>query len=1060
MVYLLNIKILFKFESQYKIMKNYLISITLFITLIYPNFSFSEKKNVGNSFDSIVHEIGEWRNIGPFRGGRSTASTGITGDNQTYFMGTTGGGLWKTSDAGISWNNVSDGYFNTGSVGAVSVSESDNNIVIVGMGESPVRGVMTSSGDGVYKSVDGGNTWEHLGLEKTKHISQIIIHPNDPDIIYTAAQGSPYKGTNERGVYKTTDGGVTWEKVLYIDKMSGANDLAMDYNNPRVLYASFWDHQRLPWYVRSGGNGSGIWKTIDGGENWKKLTIGLPKKVMGKIGVTVSRANPNLVYAIIESDEGGLYRSEDAGESWVLVNEDRVLRARSWYYMHIYADPSDENVVYVLNAPMMKSIDKGKTFTNIPVPHGDNHHLWINPKNSDIMINSNDGGSNISFNGGKSWSTQKNQPTAQFYRVNVDNRFPYWVYGGQQDNSTVAIKSSSFSNGISWKDWIAGVGGCETAYVAFDPDNPVLMYAGCYQGIITEYNAALDNNKNIMAYPEMGLGEPSDEQKYRFNWNAPILVSMHDSDVIYHAANKLLKTSDRGVTWKEISPDLTRNKRENMGPGGGPITNEGAGGEIYHTIYYVAESPHNKDVIYAGADDGLLHITMDGGKTWKNISPKMEEGMINSIEVSPHDPATVFIAFNRYKFDDFKPYVLKSDDFGNTWEVFNEGIEENSFVRVVREDKVKKGVLYAGTERGIYLSLNGGNNWTKWQRNLPIVPITDLKVHNNDLVVATQGRSFWIFDDLTPIHEIGMNSKSKNVHLFDVEDSYDILYSAMRRQGPLGKNPYYGIEFKYFIREINEEDSIELRVEVLDVDDNIIRTFSSNETLKSRKININVGYNNIKWDGDVEGFVPPVGVMTPRGSDGYMKSYSVMPGSYSVRFTYGDYTKTSEFKIHSDPRHELSSELIKNKESLLKNIHNDIDDIYSSLEKLQSAREQILDLQSRFSSEDNYSDIYELSKETIKVINGVESSLISPKQKTFQDVINFRNQLDAQFFDLLSKVDRNVPPVTNGELERFEDLHKKWMDIKSDYDKVISSVDRINKLIIEKSVPFISGGDN
>ena len=1041
-------------------MKNNLILITLLITLIYPDISFSKKKKVNYSLDSLVHEIGEWRNIGPFRGGRSTASTGITTDNQTYFMGTTGGGLWKTTDAGLSWDNVSDGYFNTGSVGAVSVSESDNNIVVVGMGESPVRGVMTSSGDGVYKSIDGGNTWEHLGLEKTKHISQIIIHPNNPDIMYTAAQGSPYDGTTERGIYKTTDGGATWEKVLFVDKMSGANDLAMDYNNPRVLYASFWDHQRLPWYVRSGGNGSGIWKTTDGGENWKKLTEGLPKKVMGKIGVTVSRANPNLVYAIIESDEGGLYRSEDAGDSWVLVNEDRVLRARSWYYMHIFADPSDENIVYVLNAPMMKSIDKGKTFTNIQVPHGDNHHLWINPNDSDIMINSNDGGSNISFNGGKSWSTQKNQPTAQFYRVNVDNRFPYWVYGGQQDNSTVAIKSSSFSNGISWKDWIAGVGGCETAYVAFDPDNPVLMYAGCYQGIITEYNAVLDNNKNIMAYPEMGLGEPSDEQKYRFNWNAPILVSMHDSDVIYHAANKLLKTSDRGVTWKEISPDLTRNKRENMGPGGGPITNEGAGGEIYHTIYYVAESPHDKDVIYAGADDGLLHITMDGGKSWKNITPEMEEGMINSIEVSPHDPATVFIAFNRYKFDDFKPYVLKSDDFGNTWEVFNEGIEENSFVRVVREDKVKKGLLYAGTERGIYLSMNGGENWTKWQRNLPVVPITDLKVHNNDLVVATQGRSFWIFDDLTPIHEIGRDSKSKNVHLFDVEDSYDVLYSAMRRQGPLGKNPYYGTEFKYFIREINEEDSLELRVEVLDVDNNIIRTFSSNETLKSRKININVGYNNIKWDGDVEGFVPPVGVMTPRGSDGYMKSYSVMPGSYSVRFTYGDYTKTSKFKIHSDPRHELSSELIENKESLLKNIHNDIDDIYSSLERLQSAREQILDLQSRFSSEDNYSDINELSKETIKVINGVESSLISPKQKTFQDVINFRNQLDAQFFDLLSKVDRNIPPVTNGELERFEDLHKKWMAIKSDYDKVITSVDRINKLLIEKSVPFISGGGN
>ena len=435
-----------------------------------------------------------------------------------------------------------------------------------------------------------------------------------------------------------------------------------------------------------------------------------------------SRANPKLLYAIIESDEGGLYKSQDGGESWRLVNDERVLRARSWYYMHIYADPSDENIVYVLNAPMMKSVDGGKTFTNIPVPHGDNHYLWINPDNSDIMINSNDGGANISFNGGKSWSTQKNQPTSQFYRVNVDNRFPYWVYGGQQDNSSVAIKSSTFSNGISWKDWIAGVGGCETAYVAFDKNNPVLMYAGCYQGIITEYNLNLDNSKNIMAYPAMGLGEPSDEQKYRFNWNAPIIVSMHNPDVIYHAANKLLRTNDRGITWEEISPDLTKNKKENLGPGGGPITNEGAGGEVYHTIYYVAESPHDKDIIYSGADDGLVHITMDGGKNWSNITPDLEEGMINSIDISPHDPATVYIAFNRYKFDDFKPYVLKSTNYGKTWKVYNNGIEKNSFVRVVREDNVKKGLLYAGTERGIYISIDGGENWTKWQRNLPIVP--------------------------------------------------------------------------------------------------------------------------------------------------------------------------------------------------------------------------------------------------------------------------------------------------------------------------------------------------
>ena len=495
-----------------------------------------DKKTV----DSLVFDIGEWRNIGPFRGGRSTAATGITGDDQVYYMGTTGGGVWKTEDAGLSWRNISDGYFKTGSVGAVSVSESDNNIVVVGMGESPVRGVMTSSGDGVYKSSDAGDTWEHIGLDGTKHISQVRIHPSDPDIIYVSAQGSPYASTDERGVYRTVDGGKNWERVLFVDSSSGANDLAIDYTNPRILYASFWDHQRLPWYVRSGGKGSGIWKSVDGGDTWKKLTEGLPSTVMGKIGVTVSRANPKLVYAIIESDEGGLYRSDDGGNSWRLINDERVLRARSWYYMHIYADPSDENIVYVLNAPMMKSIDGGKTFTNIPVPHGDNHYLWINPSNSEVMINSNDGGANISFNSGRSWSTQKIQPTAQFYRVNVDNRFPYWVYGGQQDNSSVAIKSSTFSNGISWKDWIAGVGGCETAYVAFDPDNPVLMYAGCYQGIINEYNLELDNTKDIMAYPSMGLGEPSDEQKYRFNWNAPILVSMHDPNVIFHAANKLL----------------------------------------------------------------------------------------------------------------------------------------------------------------------------------------------------------------------------------------------------------------------------------------------------------------------------------------------------------------------------------------------------------------------------------------------------------------------------------------------------------------------------------------
>ena len=1007
--------------------------------------------------DSIIFEVGNWRDIGPFRGGRSTASTGITGDDQVYYMGTTGGGLWKTEDAGISWQNISDGFFNTSSVGAVAVSESDNNIVLVGMGESPVRGVMTSSGDGVYKSVDGGDTWTHLGLENTKHISQVRIHPSDSDIIYVSAQGSPYAGTEDRGIYRTYDGGKNWEKVLYVDANSGAVDLAMDYNNPRILYASFWDHQRLPWYVRSGGEGSGIWKSTDGGDTWKKLNQGLPKSVMGKIGVTVSRASPKLVYAIIESEEGGLYRSDDAGESWRLVNDDRVLRARSWYYMHIYADPSDENVVYVLNAPMMKSIDGGKTFVNIPVPHGDNHYLWINPKDSDIMINSNDGGSNISFNGGKSWSTQKNQPTSQFYRVNVDNRFPYWVYGGQQDNSSVAIKSSSFSNGISWKDWIAGVGGCETAYVAFDKNNPVLMYAGCYQGIITEYSLDLDNTKDIMAYPSMGLGEPSDEQKYRFNWNAPILVSEHDPNTIYHAANKLLRTSDRGISWEEISPDLTKNNKGNLGPGGGPITNEGAGGEVYHTIYYIAESPHNKEVIYTGADDGLIHITKDGGKNWVDITPDIQEGLINSIEVSPHDPATVYIAFNRYKFDDFRPYILKSIDYGNTWSVHNSGIEENSFVRVVREDKVKEGLLYAGTERGIYLSVDGGSNWSKWQRNLPIVPITDLVVHQNDLVVSTQGRGFWIFDDLTPLHEISDNLKSENVHMFDVEDNHKVLYSAMRRQGPLGKNPYYGTEIKYFIRDYDPADSLVMSIEIRDEEGSLVRSFSSSSEYISKKIDLKQGYSSLRWGGDVEGFVPPKGVMTPRGSDGYIQSFNVTPGKYNVTFTYGDYSKSSEFNILPDPRSSVTDNNYNAKDNLLNKIHEDIKSIYESLDRMQDVRSQLNDLNERLQT--GYEDIKNLSEETISLVDKVESQLISPKQKTFQDVINFRNQLDTQFLDLLNTVNGNIPPLTEGELERFDDLHLNWLTVKKTYDEVLDNVKSINNLIIENSVPFISKGE-
>ena len=691
--------------------------------------------------DSLFQAM-KWRNVGPFRGGRSTTVCGVVGHPDLYYMGTVGGGLWRTENGGKVWRNISDGYFKTGSVGAVAVSNSDPNVIYVGMGEAPVRGVMTSHGDGVYKSTDAGASWQNVGLPKVRQISKVRIHPTNPDIVYVSAQGSPYAPTPDRGIYRTMDGGQNWEKVLFVNDGSGACDLSMDATNPRILYAAFWEHQRLPWQVVSGGEGSSIWKSTDGGNSWKKLEKGLPEAIMGKIGISVSPANPQRVWAIIESDQGGLYRSDNGGTSWRLINPDRVLRARSWYYMHIFADPQNAEIVYVLNAPVLKSIDGGKSFSPVPTPHGDNHDLWIDPNDNQRMINANDGGGNISYNGGRSWSVQSNQPTAQFYRVNTDNRFPYYIYGGQQDNSTVAIPSRVNGFGIQNADFHS-VGGCESAFCAFDPDNPRYVYAGCYQGIITEYDQELEIEKDVMAYPYLGLGTtPSDaEVRYRFNWNAPILVSQHDPSVIYHCGNVVLKSSDRGVNWEAVSPDLTRNIPEHLGKGGAPITNEGAGGEVYHTLAYFAESPFDADELWAGADDGLLHLTRDGGENWVNISPPgAGEGLVNSIELSTTQAGMAWIAFTRYKFNDFAPHIYVTTDFGQTWTEKVQGIAPQAHVRVVRADPERKGLLYAGTETGLYLSFDGGDHWQAFQQNLPIVPITDMKVHQGDLVISTQGR--------------------------------------------------------------------------------------------------------------------------------------------------------------------------------------------------------------------------------------------------------------------------------------------------------------------------------
>ena len=695
----------------------------------------------------------KFRNVGPFRGGRSVSASGVIGDPMTYYMGTTGGGLWKTEDAGQRWNNISDGFFEMGSVGAVAVSDYNTNIIYVGMGEHAPRGVMTSYGDGVYKSTDAGATWKKMGLEKTQHISRIVIHPTNPDIVYVAAQGQLYGPNKERGIYKSIDGGKTWKNTLFVNELTGAAELSMDANYPEIMYAAMWEHQRKPNIVISGGVGSGLYKSTDAGETWTEMTEGLPKE-KGKMAISVSPANSNKVYALIESDsnadKGGLFVSNDAGESWSMVSGDNRLVQRAWYYIEVFTDPNDEDIVYVLSAPALRSLDGGKNWERITGTHGDYHDLWINPKNSLNMVIANDGGAAVTFDFGKTWSSQTNMPTGQFYRINTDNLFPYNIYAGQQDYSSAKFASMSLgSGGISMSDFSPSAGG-ESAFLAFDPDNPRYVMGGSYLGTIEILDTHSKASTQVMAAPIQYLGREARNMKYLYNWNAPTLRSQHEPNTFYHGAQLLLRTRDMGVTWTEMSPDLTRNIDAKQGNGGGPYTNEAVGAENYGTLAYVIESPHEKGVFYTGSDDGYVHVTKDDGLSWQNITPKnLGESLVNAIEVSPHDKATVYIATTKYKFNNHTPAIYKSTDYGKTWVGINSGIPNGAFTRVVREDPNRKNLLYAGTEKGLYLSWNGGKNWKPFQLNLPKTPITDIKIHQGNLIVATSGRAFWILDDLS-----------------------------------------------------------------------------------------------------------------------------------------------------------------------------------------------------------------------------------------------------------------------------------------------------------------------
>lgn len=1041
----------------------------LLSVLLIP--SIAQKKSAApttppSKIDAAQFKGLKWRNIGPFRGGRANAIAGVVQNDQIYYVGYTGGGIWKTENAGANWKNISDGFLKVSSIGKIAVSESDPNVIYAGSGEHAVRGVMTSFGDGVYKSTDAGKTWNNIGLEKTRHIADVAIHPNNPDIVYVAAQGAVHGPSQERGVYKSTDGGATWKRTLYVDENTGVSSLSMDMTNPRILYAATWYHRRHPWMVESGPHGA-IWKSTDSGETWTKINEGLPKE-MGKIGVSVSRANPNRVFAIVEAErsKAGVYRSDDGGKKWNLMTTDQNTTSRSWYYMEIYADPVNADIVWVLNAPALRSIDGGRTFQNVRVGHGDTHDFWINPKRSSNVAIADDGGGEISFNSGGSWSPINNQPTAQFYRVNADNRMPYWVYGGQQDNSSVMIVSRTAGPGISEKDWTNGPG-CESAYIAFDnPDDPQYFFGGCYQGIIEQLDAKTGEAKDIMEYPSLNLAWEPKKMKYRFNWNAPIINSPHDPKLMYHAGNVLFRSTNGGINWEKISPDLTRNDTTRQGKSGGPITNEGAGGENYNTIYYVIESPHEPGVIYTGSDCGLVHLTRDGGKTWKNVTPAgLPESNIHSIEVSRHDHGTVYISATRYKFNDYASYTYKSSDYGVTWTKITSGVDNDDFIKVIREDVKVRDLLYAGSERGFYISNTGGKQWHKFQLNLPVVPVTDLIIRDNDLVASTAGRAFWILDDLGAIQQSRADLTSVSVKLFTPKPTYRLsgppaYLAAMGIDIPgLGKNPSEGVTLDYYLKD--KQDTVVATLEILDGTGKVLRSFSSkkNESFKPYPggppapmlLPAAAGVNRFAWDFRTEVLPDVSGVFVY----GDYRGHRVAPGKYKARLKYNGETSETEFEILSDPRLKVQVSDWQEQERYISQLEDGLREMHQSVNKMRKVKTQVESHQDLLKADPAAKELNKLGKELIKEITDWEGNIIEPRSKNGQDVINWPNKLNSEFMNVRSSLDTHDPRVTQGVKERAADLQSEWNALRRKLDQINSKLEGYNSMYKEKNFPAV-----
>lgn len=1061
-------------------MRNYFI---LFFVFAFLGVSAQKRKQVPtpqkatvSDTDSAFFSKLEYRLIGPYRGGRSAAVAGSYKDKNTFYFGGVGGGVFKTTDGGDSWVSIADKYIG-GGIGAIAVAPSDEEVIYVGGGQNTVRGNVSESIEGMYRTDDGGKTWRNIGLKDGRHIIRIIIHPRNPDIVWAAVMGHLFGPNEERGVYKTVDGGRTWKRMLFVNNQTACSDLVIDPNNPNILYAGMWRLIRTPYSLESGGEGSGLWKSTDGGETWKNISAnkGLPKGVWGIVGVAVAPSNTDKIYSIIENQHGGLFVSNDGGESWSLASNDNNIRQRAWYYTKVYVDPQNENKVYCPNVGFMRSTDGGRTFQSLRTPHGDHHDLWIDPKDGNRMIVADDGGGQVTFNGGASWSTYLNQPTVETYRLSTDNAFPYHVLFAQQDNGAFRIKSRTSGIGITESD-LEGVAGSESGYIVADPSDPEITYGGNYQGLLQRLDLRTGESRMINIWPIDNMGAGAEAAKYRFQWNYPIFFSPHNPKRLYAAGNHLFVTENEGRSWEMISPDLTTDDKSRQGSSGGPITQDNTSVEYYCTIFYATESWLEKDLLWTGSDDGVVSVSRDGGKHWENVTPKDAPKwmMWNCIDIDPFNKGGAYIVGTRYKLDDFKSYIYKTEDYGKTWKLIVNGIDPMHFARTVRADRKRPGLLYCGTEYGMYISYNDGTSWKPFQLNMPVVSVVDLAIKNNDLIVGTQGRSLYILDDLTVLQEKKEDILNENLHVFTVNPAYRFGGGGRfggfggGNQKNVGKNPPNGVVFNYFLK--NGSDSAKVAVTIMDKDKKVIKTFTSGGGRQpaggaqpqfggfpgmsgaNARVSTDKGMNQFVWDMN---YPPAERVDGLILWNGFIGSPKAAPGNYYARFKAGSDSVEVPFTILANPNYKTTQAAYDEQFNFQIILRDKSSEVMKAIRDIRELRQQMNDFSAR-TGKGMPQEIKDQISKINKEITAIEEALHQTKAKSSQDVLNYPIRLD----DKLSSIYRVAASGEAGLPKQARDAYNELVpQIDAQLNKLKKvlgdDVKELNQLIHDKSIPVI-----